>query len=518
MNGSQRRLDLLLVNPGGARQIYQDLGRQLAAKESPIWVGLIAEYARRKGLSVDVLDANAFDLGPTDVAMHVAHVRPLLTAVVVYGHNPNASTHVMPGAGAICTELAQHDPEGKVLLLGGHVAALPERTLSEESADFVCGGEGPITVVELVAALRAGGSASDLGRVRGLVWHDGSATRRNAAAPIVTRLADEMPGMAYDLLPMSLYRAHNWHCFGGIERQPYASIYTTLGCPFTCTFCCIQAPFKSGEAAAGLDPARNSYRRFDPAHVVAQITRLVDEHGVRNFKFADELFVLDKAHVRAICDGLIALDAGLNIWAYARVDTCRDPELLTRMRRAGVRWLAIGIESASERVRAGVEKGYRPETLMRAIDGVRESGIHVLGNYIFGLPDDDHATMRETLDFAKALNTEYANFFSAMAYPGSQLYRDALREGWRLPETWNGYSQHSRTCLPLPTKHLSGAEVLQFRDAAFHEYFDRDEYRARMRETFGPAAVEEVRQMLAEPLARDHVPTVVGSPLASVSS
>src|SRR5690606_7739421 len=144
--------------------------------------------------------------------------------------------------------------------------------------------------------------------------------------------------------------AHNWHCFGGRPRQPYAALYTTLGCPFTCTFCCIQAPFKSGEAVSGFDPQRNSYRRWRPETVVRTVAHLADEYGVSNIKLADELFVLHKGHVSAICDGLIDLDADLNLWAYARVDTCRDPALLARMRAAGVRWLAIGIESASERV------------------------------------------------------------------------------------------------------------------------------------------------------------------------
>ncbi len=504
MTSSHRPLDLLLVNPGGHRRIYQNLGKDLAAKEPPIWAGLLATAARQRGHSVAILDGNALDLTPEETARQVAELAPVLTVVVVYGHNPNASTFAMPGAQDICGAIASHAPEQKVMLLGGHVAALPERTAREEDVDFVCSGEGAYTIHELIEALRAGGSAQELAKVRGLLWWDGDELRTNAAAPIVRDLPAEMPGVAWDLLPMRLYRAHNWHCFGRESREPYAALYTTLGCPFTCTFCCIQAPFKAGEAAAGFDPSLNSYRKFDPDHVVAQITNLVDEHGIRNIKIADELFLLHKAHVGRICDGLAALKADLNIWAYARVDTCRDHELIARMRAAGVRWLAIGIESASEKVRADVDKGYRPEAIQKAIGLVRDAGIHVMGNYIFGLPEDDLATMRETLDFAKSLNTEFANFFSAMAYPGSQLYRDALERGWPLPAKWSGYSQHSKDCLPLPTKHLSGKEVLTFRDAAFREYFDRPEYFALVERTFGAETVQEVRRMVAQPLAREH--------------
>lgn len=502
-------LDLLLINPGGHRRIYQNLGASLVAKEPPIWAGLLATYVRQKGHSVQILDANALDLPAGAVAAHVAEVRPRLVVVVVYGHNPNASTFAMPGASDLCTAIAAEAPEQRLMLLGGHVAALPERTLREEAVDFVCNGEGAVTIHELLQALRADGEAPELHKVRGLLWWDGDVPQTNAPAPIVRDLPTEMPGMAWDLLDMTRYRAHNWHCFGRESREPYAALYTTLGCPFACTFCCIQAPFKSGEAAAGFDPSLNSYRRFDPAHVVAQMTHLVRHHGIRNFKIADELFLLHRNHVAAVCDGLAALNADLNLWAYARVDTCRDLELLGKMQRAGVRWLAIGIESASEKVRADVDKGYRPEAIAKAIGLVRQAGIHVMGNYIFGLPEDDLSTMRETLDFAKELNTEFANFFSAMAYPGSQLYRDAVTRGWPLPASWDGYSQHSKSCLPLPTKHLSGPEVLGFRDAAFREYFDRPAYREMAVRTFGATVNHELDAMLGQPLARDHQAVVL---------
>ncbi len=497
-----RPLDLLLINPGGRQIPYQGLSQNLSAKEPPIWVGLYASFARQHGLSVEVLDANALELTFAETAARVAERRPLLAVVVVYGHNPNASTQVMPAAGEICRQLKLVDPSGKVLLAGGHIAALPERSLREEHADYVCSGEGPLTITDLVAALRAGGG-TELAKVRNLCYRDGDTLVTTSAAPLVTRLDQEMPGIAWDLLPMAEYRAHNWHCFGGHDRQPYAALYTTLGCPFRCTFCCIQAPFRAGEKALGYKPNVNSYRRWQPSGIVAQIDHLVTQYGVRNLKLADELFVLHKPHVEAICDGLIALGHDLNIWAYARVDTCTDQALLAKMRAAGVRWLAIGIESANIDVRNDVDKSYQPEKLLRSLDLVHDQGIHVLGNYIFGLPEDDLVSMRETLDFAMAANTAYANFYSAMAYPGSALYKEAMHKGFDLPSSWSGYSQFSRTCQPLPTRHLSSREVLQFRDQAFHEYFERTACRDVFADTFGPASLGELDQMCMQPLQRN---------------
>ncbi|MBI1923206.1 radical SAM protein, partial [Candidatus Poribacteria bacterium] len=168
-----------------------------------------------------------------------AEMAPVLTATVVYGHNPSASTQLMPSAGATCTAIKQNSPDLKVLLVGGHVTALPERTLREENADFVCGGEGLHTLVELLQALKSD-HPDEYGNVSDLWYWDGGAIRVNHPAPLVRALDQEMPEMAWDLLPMEKYRAHNWHCFDGLQRQPYAALYTTLGCPYHCTFCLLE--------------------------------------------------------------------------------------------------------------------------------------------------------------------------------------------------------------------------------------------------------------------------------------
>jgi radical SAM superfamily enzyme YgiQ (UPF0313 family) len=460
-------------------------------------------YIRQRGFSVALIDAEADDLTPQQTAERVAELNPRLTAVVVYGHQPSASTQNMPGAAAICTAVKQRAPALKTILVGGLVAALPERTLKEEDADFVCGGEGPATLVDLVAALRES-PRPDLRKVRGLWYREGDAIQATPPAPLVQDLDGEMSGLAWDLLPMERYRAHNWHCFGHLRRQPYASIYTTLGCPYRCTFCCIQAPFKTGEAVLGFKENVNSYRFWSPEVVVDQIGMLVERYGVRTVKIADEMFVLNLKHVHGLCDLIAARGLDLNIWAYARVDTVRSDETLEKLKRAGVNWLAFGIESASERVRKDVDKGFKQDLIFTTIERVRNAGINVIANFIFGLPEDDLQSMQETLDMALDLNCEFANFYCAMAYPGSALYTTALQEGWPLPTHWSGYSQHAVDTLPLPTKYLPAAEVLRFRDYAFHEYFSSPRYLEMAERKFGPPTVQHVTEMTSHRLVRQH--------------
>jgi radical SAM superfamily enzyme YgiQ (UPF0313 family) len=494
-------MDLVLINPGSRTQVYQSLGSKLAAIEPPVWAGLMATFAEKNGFSVEILDAEADSLTPEQTAARLEQLRPLLAAVVVYGHQPSASTQNMPAAGAICRAVKDRNPEQKLLLVGGHVAALPRRTLEEEAADFAAGGEGLYTLADLIQALRA--KQTDYSKVRGLWYRDNGTICSNAPAPLVRDLDTEMPGIAWHMLPMKKYRAHNWHCFGNLERQPYAALYTTLGCPYHCSFCCIQSPFKDGEAALGLKSSVNSYRMWSPSAVMAQMDILVQRYGVRNIKIADEMFVLNPKHVEGICDLIIERGYDLNIWAYARVDTVKDG-MADKLKRAGFNWIAFGIEAASEQVRDGVDKGFDPNDVYRTLQKVRSAGINVIGNYIFGLPDDDLPSMQATLDLAVDLNCEFANFYSTMAYPGSTLYELAVQSGWTLPDKWSGYSQHSVDTLPLPTKHLSAAQVLEFRDRAFQQYFESPRYLEMIRRKFGQPVVDHLREMTSHKLVRAH--------------
>ena len=490
------RLDLLLVNPGNREQIYQALGPTLTAIEPPIWAGLIATFIRNNGFSVRIVDAEAETLSPEETAERIAALDPVLTTIVVYGHQPSASTQNMTAAGEVCTAVKRKAPGLKMLLVGGHVSALPERTLLEEDADFVCVGEGPYTILELLKALKANRS-DHYGDVKGLWYRNNGSARSNPPAPLIKSLDKELPGIAWDLLPMEKYRAHNWHSFSNVnKRQPYASFYTTLGCPYACTFCCINAPFGG-----------SGYRKWSPQAVVGWIDTLVTKYGVRNIKIADEMFVLNMTHVTGICDAIIERGYDLNIWAYARVDTVQE-RILDKLKRAGFNWLALGIESGSEHVRDGAQKKFGQDDIQNTVERIKAAGINVIGNFIFGLPDDDMETMQATLDMALDLNCEFPNFYSAMAYPGSRLYDMAIQEGWQLPEKWSGYSQHAVDTLPLPTKFVSAAEVLRFRDNAFQIYCNNPKYLDLVARKFGAETAGQIREMARHKLARKHAESV----------
>lgn len=487
-------IDLIVINPTAAHGIYgSDLANSLIAVEPPLWARLIAGYARDHGYSVNIIDAEAEGLDPYNAALKAKQLAPRLICIAVYGHQPSASTQQMDGAIKTVQAIdrvfyATQGWKVPTIMVGGHVSALPEQTLQDTpELMFACKGEGPATIIGLLQT-----NSVRIEDIPGLVWRDlDNGIHVNPQAELIP--IDKLHGDAWDLLPMEKYRAHNWQCFNDLSsRQPYASIYTSLGCPYSCSFCCINSPF-----------GKRLYRMRKPSDVVTEMEKLYNVYGVRTFKIVDEMFVLNERHYMGICREIIRRlpSETLNIWAYSRVDTVKSDNLPI-LREAGIRWLALGIESESAYVRDGANKRLKKDDIENVVAEIRRHDINVIGNFIFGLPDDTMDSMRATLDLALRLNCEFANFYSAMAYPGSPLYMEAVNKGWTLPESWRGYSQHNYDCHPLDTRHINAANVLKFRDDAFMIYFRNPKYLDMIAKKFGNETASHVRDMTKFKLKR----------------
>ncbi len=489
-----KNIDLLLINPGGDKKVYGDLRLSISAIEPPVWAGLIAAFVHEKGFSVKVIDAEAENYSDEYVVDKIVEYSPTLTAIGAVGSNPSASsTPKMVSAGRLLNTIKSKLPHINTALYGIHPSALAEKTLNEEKADFIFKGECFYTVVKLLEELNSNSNTKNY-NIAGLWYKSNGKVVSNKWGALVKDI-DELPFVAWDMLPMNKYRAHNWHCFKNLdERQPYAVLYTSFGCPFNCAFCNIKANYNG----------KPGVRFRSPEKVIEEIDLLVKKYKVKNIKFADEIFVLKESWVIKICDLLIQRGYDLNIWAYTRIDTINE-RLLKKMKKAGINWLAFGIESASKKVRDGVTKGrFNQDTIKEAIEMTHKAGIHIVANFIFGLPDDNAQTMQETLDMATDLNCEYTNFYVAMAYPGSQLYKDMVQQGANLPKDWLCYSQFGEETLPLSTKYLSSSEILRFRDKAFEQYHGSPGYMRMIGEKFGTDAVEHIKEVLKYKISRKY--------------
>ena len=482
-----KQLDVLFVHANASKKIYQDLSKDFSAIEPPIWAGMLANHCRLKGFSVNILDCEALHLDEQQSPEHIVKQKARLICFVVYGQQPSASSQNMAGATALADTVKKMSPDCKVLFVGGHIAALPREVLEKHKAiDFVCQNEGVYTISNLLKT----NLKDDLDKIDGLGFHNGVSVVLNKPSIIVSKkdLPRELPGIAWDLLPMKNYRTSLWHSYSNNSiRQPFAALYTSLGCPMKCSFCMINIINRQENEYADGSAV---FRYWEPEHIIKEFDFFAAQ-GITNIKIADELFVLNANHFLKLCELIIKRGHKFNIWCYSRVDTVRDQYLAT-LKKAGVNWLALGIESANTKVRKDVTKGrFEDVDIQAVVKKIREHGINVIANYIFGLPEDDLSSMQMTLDLAMEMNTEEANFYSAMAYPGSPLYGIAKKEGWKLPSSYEGFSQHSYEGQPLPTKYLTAGQVLAFRDEAWMKYHTNPKFLEHIKLKFGPTAVAE---------------------------
>ena len=507
---NNRPLDVLFVNPDSSAKAYQGLADTYSAREPPTWALLLAQACRSNGFGVAILDCDAERLNLQQSVKRIKEINPRLVCFVVYGQNPNSGTTSMIGATELASALKDAFPQFPTCFVGSHTSALPKEVLALAPVDFVLLNEGVYAIQNLLRT----NLVDDLQKVAGIGYkspQSGSAPQLilNRPEKVVPheRMDIDLPGYAWDLLPyrekpLDLYRAHFWHAeFDHDKRTPFAAIYTSLGCNFACDFCMINIVNRDSNDD-GVDASHSRGMRFwSPQFMVSQITALA-ELGVQTMRISDEMFFLNRRYYEPLVKGLAERQLPLRMWAYSRVDTVRA-EYLELFQKAGIGWLALGIEAGNQKVRQEVSKGSFKEVNIRDVcSSVRESGMNVISNYIFGFPDDTFETMQQTLDLALELNTEMANMYPCQALPGSPMYYLAKKNGWNLPQSYEGYAFLSYESEPLPTKYLSSAEVLKFRDEAWQTYFSDPRYLDLVARKFGAQERKNVEDMASIRLKR----------------
>ncbi len=503
-------MDALFINPDSSAKAYQGLAKVYSAIEPPTWALLLAESCRSKGFGVGILDCDAERLTINQSILRIDDMRPRLVVFVVYGQNPNSGTTSMIGALELAQAIKEADINTKICFVGSHTSALPRDVLAHNCVDIVLLNEGVYALHNLLKS----NLANDLHHIKGIgyktqeKWGD-IVPVLNPSQCVVPqeRMDEDMPGYAWDLLPydkkpLDLYRAHFWHAeFDHAKRTPFAAIYTSLGCQFGCDFCMINIVNRV-DNGNDINAADSKGMRFwSPAWVKREMRKLADL-GVRTLRISDEMFFLNRKYYVPILQQAIDEDFGFNMWTYSRVDTVRK-DALDIFKRAGVNWLALGVEAGNQLVRQEVSKGSFKEVNIRDVcRTINDADINIISNYIFGFPEDTLETMQETLDLAIELNTEMANMYPCQALPGSPMYHIARKNGWELPDSYEGYAFLSYESQPLPTKYLSSAEVLRFRDAAWQSYFTNPEYLNLVEMKFGLQERKNVEDMSSIPLKR----------------
>lgn len=511
-------MDILFVNANSSYISYQKLASSFSAIETPIWAGMLANHVRVRGFSTAILDCEAERIDTTDSAKACIDSHAKIVCFAVYGQNPNDGTPRMEGSIATAKLIKQLGSQQKILFVGPHMAALPRETLArEQSIDFICQNEGVYTISNLLQISDLE-DENELKKVKGLgfrtkdfdiiksqslseqeIYNNSYGIVLNEPEQIVPRakLEQDLPGIAWDLLPLpTKYRTSFWHSWSNnTETSPFASIYTSLGCPHRCSFCMINIVNRNNNTPNISSADSNIFRYWQPSFMITQLDRLA-EMGVTNVKIADELFVLNPNHFLELCKLIKQRGHKFNFWAYSRVDTCK-PQYLEALKDAGVNWLAIGIENPNQSLRREFAKGgFEEVNVVDLIKDIRNAGINIIGNYIHGLPPDTHESMKDTLNFALENLTEAFNIYPAQALPGSPLYLQAVKNNYKLPDRYAGYSMLSYYTQNIPNANLTAAEIVKARDDAWRTYHSNPEYLNLLENKFGIKARQSVESML----------------------
>ena len=328
---------------------------------------------------------------------------------------------------------------GLTTIIGGaHVTADPINSLIQSGADFACVGEGEILVNELVSGINPD-------RINGLVrWSNGIAVQNqhNFSGNI-----DDFGQPAWNLIDPRTYPPAP---HGMIARDfPLAPIITTRGCPYPCTYC--SAPISAGK--------KMRYR--DPYAVVEEIELLVKEYGVKEIQIEDDNFTINQDHVEKICNLLIEKNISI-IWSLpngVRIDRL-NMALLKLMKKSGCYLMALGIETANQRILDLIKKKLKKNIVRETVEMVKKAGIEAWGFFMIGFPSETKEEIQKTIEFALSLPLDRVQFTKTTPLPGTEIY-----ELWKknysdgLDVNWAEFNYYS---FDANWSNISSAEISKF--------------------------------------------------------
>ena len=326
--------------------------------------------------------------------------------------------------------LKQILPKTKLIVVGSFASAMPQ--IFTSVADCVVTGDPEVAVQRI---LRQGFSTEK-------VFHSERPDNLN-----------ELP--MPDWTP---FMKNNYYARRPFTKERGVSIQKSRGCSMTCNYC----PYAAFYGKA---------RQFDSDYVLKIIKNYYLNHNIRYFMFRDPNFGENRKDFHIFMDKLIKSNFKIHWSCEARLDTFKDEDL-TLMAQAGLRYLITGVESSDEELlKANLRRAYKKEDAYRRIDILEKAGVVVQTNYILGFPHETEKSVRDTIEYAKKLNSMFATFHVFTPQPGTKIfedYRDRL-----LGVDWEDFTYSN-----LVWKHdvLSKQFLDETASKAYVEYYFRSQW------------------------------------------
>ncbi|MCB9741486.1 MAG: B12-binding domain-containing radical SAM protein [Alphaproteobacteria bacterium] len=403
---------MLLVRP--PRRNSHDAGLPVP----PLGLAYLAGALRAAGREVELIDAYALGWSWRQLERELARRRPEVLGLGT----------MTPVADVAYRAARLARPYARRIILGGpHPTAVGEAALEDcEALDHLALGEAEETILPYLAWLERGEAGPP---PPGILARGQPFTPHAPAAPI-----EAIPWPARDLLPQRSYR------YLMATRPGFATLITSRGCPFRCSFC--------DKSVSG-----SRWRARGAEDVVDELA-LLSRQGVGFVNLYDDNFTLHRRRVVEICEEVLRRGVDIEWKCEGRVDGV-DVELLRLMRRAGCRVIAYGVESANPETLALLRKDVTPERARQAFADTREAGLRSVAYMILGAPGEGAAEVERSVRFIKEIGADYAQFSSLVALPGTPLFAEAHeRAGGDVRNPVDG-DLHRRTVSDLPAEELA---------------------------------------------------------------
>lgn len=339
-----------------------------------------------------------------------------------------------------------------VVLIGPHPTYFHKEILTKNKfIDAIVRGEFEYTIRDLSLKLLTGDGLED---VKGISYRDNNNVRTNDDRPLIQNL-DNLPFPARDRVRSDSYREA---VFTGKKST---TMVTSRGCPYQCVFC--------------LWPRTMYGRKFrarSAGNVVDEVEHVVEKYGVDEIYFDDDCFTLDKKRAIEICREIKNRGIDVKWMCQCRVDNV-DEELIKEMKRAGCHYIKYGVESGSQRILELMKKGITLDEARRAFEITKKIGIKTQAFFVLGLPWETDENINETVEFAKELKPDSAQFAVVVPHPGTELYDICSEKGWLKFDSWEDFD--CRKAL-IETENLSVDDVEKYRIQSYKEFYFRPSY------------------------------------------
>lgn len=367
----------------------------------PYYLAYATGVLDENDFEVKLVDAVAKDWSHEDTVNFVREFKPKLTLV-------DTSTPSIYNDVEVAAKIKDALPSTHVNLVNTHPSRVTDETFSlSKSIDSICRGEFDYTVLDLAKTIESG---KPLKTISGLSFREGKKIIHNKNRDLIKNL-DELPFVSKVYKKFLTIKDY----FYASLKYPQVTILTARGCPNGCSFCNI--PFKQ------------SYRTRSIENVVEEFEFIQDElPEVKEIMIEDDTFPISKKRTIDLCELMIRRGIKLSWSCNARVDT--DFNLLKKMKDANCRLLCVGFESPTQKVLDNVHKRTTKERQIQFMNDTRKVGLLVNGCVIIGLPGDTKTTVRNTIEFAKELNPDTLQVYPLYAYPGTELWNWAEKNGY----------------------------------------------------------------------------------------